>query len=85
VLASLLVYMVLAAQFESCTATSGGCGGGSAADRPGSTISPIGLVILVGIVDNDAIVKVDFINQARAAGLDPRGDPGGRAKRLRRS
>ena len=26
-------------------------------------------VVVVGIVDNDAIVKVDFINQARRAGL----------------
>jgi len=31
-------------------------------------MSLIGVVILVGIVVNDAIVKVDFINQARAAG-----------------
>jgi HAE1 family hydrophobic/amphiphilic exporter-1 len=37
-----------------------------------NTMSLIGLVILVGIVDNDAIVKVDFINQARAAGLGVR-------------
>jgi HAE1 family hydrophobic/amphiphilic exporter-1 len=31
-------------------------------------MSLIGIVILVGIVVNDAIVKVDFINQARARG-----------------
>jgi HAE1 family hydrophobic/amphiphilic exporter-1 len=37
-----------------------------------NTMSLIGLVILVGIVDNDAIVKVDFINQMRAAGLGVR-------------
>jgi HAE1 family hydrophobic/amphiphilic exporter-1 len=32
-------------------------------------MSLIGAVILVGIVVNDSIVKVDFINQARAQGL----------------
>jgi HAE1 family hydrophobic/amphiphilic exporter-1 len=35
-------------------------------------MSLIGMVILVGIVVNDAIVKVDFINQMRAAGLATR-------------
>ncbi|MEE8134257.1 MAG: efflux RND transporter permease subunit, partial [Gemmatimonadales bacterium] len=34
-----------------------------------NTMSLIGLVVLVGIVVNDAIVKVDFINQMRAHGL----------------
>jgi Cu/Ag efflux pump CusA len=33
-----------------------------------NSMSLIGLVILVGIVVNDAIVKVDFINQMRRAG-----------------
>ena len=37
-----------------------------------NTMTLIGLVILTGIVDNDAIVKVAFINQARAAGLSVR-------------
>ena len=32
-------------------------------------MSGIGLVILIGIVVNDAIVKVDFINQRRRGGL----------------
>jgi HAE1 family hydrophobic/amphiphilic exporter-1 len=32
-------------------------------------MSLIGLVVLVGIVVNDAIVKVDFINQMRAQGM----------------
>ena len=32
-------------------------------------MSLIGLVILVGIVVNDAIVKVDFINQMRRSGM----------------
>jgi HAE1 family hydrophobic/amphiphilic exporter-1 len=35
-------------------------------------MSLIGVVILVGIVVNDAIVKVDFINQARARGASLR-------------
>lgn len=78
-LALLLVYMILAAQFESFIhpftillsvplATVGASlalwwsGGGL------NTMSLIGMVILVGIVVNDAIVKVDFINQIRAAG-----------------
>ena len=78
-LAVLLVYMILAAQFESLIhpftillavplATFGAtfalwiAGGGL------NTMSLIGFVILVGIVVNDAIVKVDFINQMRAEG-----------------
>ncbi|MCJ7628419.1 MAG: efflux RND transporter permease subunit [Longimicrobiales bacterium] len=79
-LALLLVYMILAAQFESFIhpftiimavplAVVGAVlallftGGGI------NTMSLIGAVILVGIVVNDSIVKVDFINQARAQGL----------------
>ena len=82
-LALLLVYMILAAQFESFIhpftillsvplALVGAlwalwmAGGGL------NTMSLIGVVILVGIVVNDAIVKVDFINQARARGADVR-------------
>ena len=82
-LAMLLVYMVLAAQFESfshpftilvavplavvgavaaLTLTGGGL----------NTMSLIGVVILIGIVVNDAIVKVDFINQMRASGMTTR-------------
>jgi HAE1 family hydrophobic/amphiphilic exporter-1 len=34
-----------------------------------NTMSLIGAVILVGIVVNDSIVKVDFINQARERGM----------------
>jgi HAE1 family hydrophobic/amphiphilic exporter-1 len=34
-----------------------------------NTMSLIGVVILVGIVVNDSIIKVDFINQARARGM----------------
>jgi HAE1 family hydrophobic/amphiphilic exporter-1 len=37
-----------------------------------NSMSLIGLVILVGIVDNDAVVKVDFIVQAQRRGLSAR-------------
>jgi HAE1 family hydrophobic/amphiphilic exporter-1 len=79
-LALVLVYMILAAQFESfvhpftilmavplalvgAVAALVVTGGGI------NTMSLIGVVILVGIVVNDAIVKVDFINQARRGGM----------------
>lgn len=78
-LALLLVYMILAAQFESfahpftiltavplalvgAVLALGLTGGGL------NTMSLIGVVILVGIVVNDSIVKVDFIRQARQRG-----------------
>ena len=82
-LALLLVYMILAAQFESFVhpftillavplATVGASVALLATGSGLNTMSLIGLVILVGIVVNDAIVKVDFINQMRAAGKDLR-------------
>ncbi|MGH7720781.1 MAG: efflux RND transporter permease subunit, partial [Gemmatimonadaceae bacterium] len=37
-----------------------------------NTVSLIGIVVLVGIVDNDAVVKIDFINQMRRAGMSVR-------------
>ncbi|TFG65374.1 MAG: efflux RND transporter permease subunit, partial [Gemmatimonadales bacterium] len=37
-----------------------------------NAMSGIGLVILIGIVVNDAIIKVDFINQRRSAGATKR-------------
>ncbi len=78
-LALILVYMILAAQFESFVhpftilmavplALVGAVFALGAAGEGVNTMSLIGMVILVGIVVNDAIVKVDFINQARAAG-----------------
>ena len=78
-LALLLVYMILAAQFESFIhpftillsvplATVGAAIALFVAGEGLNSMSLIGLVILVGIVVNDAIVKVDFINQMRAAG-----------------
>ena len=40
-------------------------------------MSLIGVVVLVGIVVNDAIIKVDFINQVRKPGPPARGYSGG--------
>jgi HAE1 family hydrophobic/amphiphilic exporter-1 len=37
-----------------------------------NTISLIGAIILVGIVDNDAVVKIDFINRMRREGMPVR-------------
>ncbi len=78
-LALLLVYMILAAQFESFVqpltilttvplALVGAVLGLAVFGQGLNTMSLIGTVILIGIVVNDAIVKVDFINQARARG-----------------
>jgi HAE1 family hydrophobic/amphiphilic exporter-1 len=82
-LALLLVYMILAAQFESFIhpftillsvplALVGAIAALWMAGAGLNTMSLIGVVILVGIVVNDAIVKVDFINQARARGAPVR-------------
>lgn len=78
-LALILVYMILAAQFESFVhpvtilvsvplALVGAVVALVLAGQGLNTMSLIGVVILVGIVVNDAIVKVDFINQARRGG-----------------
>ncbi|MGH7501137.1 MAG: efflux RND transporter permease subunit [Longimicrobiales bacterium] len=79
-LALLLVYMILAAEFESfmhpftilLSVPLGLIGAFFALALFGSglnTISLIGMVILVGIVDNDAVVKIDYIIQQRQKGL----------------
>ena len=79
-LALILVYMILAAQFESFVhpftilmavplALVGVVLALLATGQGLNTMSLIGVVILVGIVVNDAIVKVDFINQSRRQGL----------------
>jgi hydrophobic/amphiphilic exporter-1 (mainly G- bacteria), HAE1 family len=78
-LALILVYMILAAQFESFLhpgtilaavplALVGAVLALLFTGQGLNTMSLIGIVILVGIVVNDAIVKVDFIVQARAKG-----------------
>ena len=79
-LSSLLVYMIMAGQFESLrfpfvvifTVPMGMVGTVFMLytfDQSINIMSLIGLVVLSGIVVNDAIVKVDFINQARAGGM----------------
>ena len=79
-LALLLVYMILAAQFESFIhpftilmavplAVVGALLALLFTGEGINTMSLIGAVILVGIVVNDSIVKVDFINQARTKGM----------------
>jgi HAE1 family hydrophobic/amphiphilic exporter-1 len=79
-LALVLVYMILAAQFESFIhpftiliavplALVGTVAALVLTGEGLNTMSLIGVVILVGIVVNDAIVKVDFIVQAQQRGL----------------
>ncbi|HEY0671794.1 MAG TPA: efflux RND transporter permease subunit, partial [Longimicrobiales bacterium] len=82
-LALLLVYMILAAEFESLIhpftillsvplALIGAVWALWVAGAGINTISLIGVIILVGIVDNDAVVKIDFINQMRREGMSVR-------------
>jgi HAE1 family hydrophobic/amphiphilic exporter-1 len=82
-LAVLLVYMILAAEFESLlhpftvmlAVPLSLIGAFIALWLFGSginAVSLIGIIILVGIVDNDAVVKIDFINQSRAKGMTTR-------------
>jgi multidrug efflux pump subunit AcrB len=79
-LAAFMVYMVMASQFESflhpfvilLTVPLGLVGVIFALGLTGTTVSVvvlIGTVMLTGIVVNNAIVLVDFINQRRKAGL----------------
>lgn len=79
-LALLLVYMIMAAQFESFShpltilfsvplAIIGALVALWMTGAGLNTMSLIGVVILIGIVVNDAIVKVDYINQLRGRGL----------------
>ena len=80
-LAVALVYMIIAAQFESLIqplsimfsvplALSGGFIGLFVTGLPLNVIGIIGLIILVGIVVNNAIVLVDYINKRRGRGED---------------
>ncbi|HUF28215.1 MAG TPA: efflux RND transporter permease subunit [Gemmatimonadaceae bacterium] len=79
-LALLLVYMILAAEFESLLhpftillsvplGTIGAIVALWIAGAGLNTVSLIGIVVLAGIVDNDAVIKVDFINQMRRKGM----------------
>jgi len=80
ILSALLVYMIMAAQFESLlhpllimfTIPMGLAGVFLALFVTGQTInviSVIGIVVLVGIVTDNAIVKIDFTNQLRRSGM----------------
>lgn len=79
-LSVLLVYLILAAQFESLLqplvilsavplAATGVVAALALTGQSWNLMSLTACVVVVGIVDNDAIVKVDFINQRRRAGL----------------
>jgi HAE1 family hydrophobic/amphiphilic exporter-1 len=79
ILAIVLVYMILAAQFESMIqplaimftvplALSGGFLGLFVTGVDLSVPAVIGFIVLVGIVVNNAIVLVDYINKRRASG-----------------
>jgi len=82
-LAAFLVYLVMAAQFESLvhpfiimfTVPLGAVGavlGLAFTATPVSVMVFIGIIILVGIVVNNAIVLVDYANHLRAEGLSKR-------------
>ncbi len=82
-LALALVFLIMAAQFESLVqplvvltavplAAIGAVTALWIAGDGLNAMSGIGFVILIGIVVNDAIVKVDFINQRKRAGLAKR-------------
>ncbi|MFO7733536.1 MAG: efflux RND transporter permease subunit, partial [Candidatus Aminicenantes bacterium] len=80
ILATLLTYMIMAAQFESLmhpflvmfTLPMGAAGSVAALLITGLTInviSIIGMVVLIGIVVDNAVVKVDYTNQLRRGGM----------------
>ncbi|SHK38295.1 efflux RND transporter permease subunit [Tepidibacter formicigenes] len=80
-LSIIIVYMVLASQFESLIhpftvmlsvpfALSGGFIGLFVTGRSLSVPALIGVIMLSGIVVNNAIVLVDYINQLRDGGMD---------------
>ena len=82
-LSLLLVYLILAAQFENLVqpliilisvplATAGVAFVLGITGQSINLMSLMGTVVLVGIVVNDAIIKTDFINQRRAAGMSIR-------------
>ncbi len=79
-LATLLTYMIMAAQFESLvhpfivmfTLPMGAAGAIVALLLTGQTlnvISIIGMVVLIGIVVDNATVKIDYTNQLRRGGM----------------
>lgn len=80
ILSLLLVYMVLASQFESLVhpftilltvplAVVGGLAVFYISGKPMNIMAYIGIIMLVGIAVNDSIILVDAINQQKSAGL----------------
>ncbi len=80
-LAVVLVYMIMASQFESLVypfiimfsvpfAITGALGGLVLTGRPLSVPSFLGIIMLTGIVVNNAIVLVDYINVLRSRGVN---------------
>ena len=78
-----LIYMIMAAQFESLKypfivmfaiplAFTGGFLALIITNTPLSVVALIGMIILAGIVVNNGIVLVDYINQLKARGMSPR-------------
>lgn len=81
VLAVVFIYLVMVAQFQSLLspfiimftiplAFTGGLLALMLTGNPVSTVALIGLIILAGIVVNNGIVFVDYVNQLRRQGLD---------------
>ncbi len=82
-LAVLLIYLIMVAQFQSLLspfiimftiplAFTGGFLGLWATGKPVSIIAMIGFVMLSGIIVNNGIVLVDYINQLRRGGMEKR-------------
>jgi HAE1 family hydrophobic/amphiphilic exporter-1 len=80
IIAMLLIYTILATQFQSFSQPTvvmaaiplsliGVCGGFLLGAKPIGLISLVGVVGLTGIVVNDSLVLVDFINKRRARGM----------------
>ena len=83
VLAVLVIYMVLAAQFESFAqplivmialpfSMVGALGGLWLGGMSLNLFSMIGIVLLIGLVTKNSILLIDYANQLRAEGRDPR-------------
>ena len=81
--AVLLIYLIMVAQFQSLLspfiimftiplAFTGGFLGLWATGKPVSVIAMIGFVMLSGIIVNNGIVLVDYINQLRRGGMEKR-------------
>lgn len=79
----LLVYLVMVAQFQSLLspfivmftvplAITGALAGLLITGFEVSVVSMIGMIVLMGIIVNNAIVLIDYINQMRAEGVDKR-------------